>query len=131
MQAGALHKLLIGDGRSSAGVLAIFMPMYPGLTGGSVVDNLVQISRDCHLMLANGLWLGAIHWPSKNINITLGTFDVFAGVLFDFTPGASIMTGILWHDIGQTKALRHRLLIMHIACGRHMSAVKARATIIR
>src|SRR5690625_1464799 len=131
MQPGALHKLLIGDRRSSAGVLAIFMPMYPGLTGGIVVDRLVQISRDCHVMLSHGLWLGAIHWPSKHITISLRPFDVFAGVLFDFTPGASIMTGILWHDIGQTKALRLRLLIMHIPCGRHMSAVKARATIIR
>src|SRR5690625_6755307 len=83
-----------------------------------------------HLPLANGVGVGAISGASKYKHIALGARDIFACGLLDLIPRASVMAGILRHNIGQTKALRHGLIAIHIARGGHMPTIKTRTTII-
>src|SRR5690625_7700361 len=88
------------------------------------------MTGDGHLPLANGLGVGAINGASKYKHIALGARDIFACGSLDLIPRASVMAGILRHNIGQTKALRHGLVAVHIARGSHMPTIKTPATII-
>src|SRR5690625_7717105 len=81
-----------------------------------------------HLPLANGVGVGAINGASKYKHIALGARDIFACGLLNLIPRASVMAGILRHNIGQTKALRHGLIAIHIARGGHMPTIKTRTT---
>lgn len=134
INAGVPDQFRITDRPGSSGCVVVEMPVCPSPALSLVVHELEQKRGHAHLARSDPFALGdawRIDRVRNDIHVARRTARIFLGGILDRdAQGATVMLAGLGHQVGQGKALLHRLRRGHLASRLQVTTVISAAFVI-